>query len=330
MDRSSTSLSFLEMVTRDKFLPVAKDNIYDTNRIFKIMKLRIKDASGTSFSWNTVAHRHRSVSRFKGFSTIPIQGNNPLEGMNLPVGQYAAALSFAKDDLIKNTGNKEKLADMAEAQMKNAEATLIEDIGLDMYGDGSLVNGLQGIVGLQAAISASNTYAGFDRSSAANAFWRSNVDATAYTQAQLETPTETGYLPRLMLKQFTAATHSSSPDFLVSTENVYNTYSLIGQVSNLRFGMGKADLGFSTLEFNGATFLFDKYCPTSSMFFLNTKDWDVYVYPGANFDLDKDEETGSIWIRALGQIAKTAYVLWMGQVRCNEPRAQASLTGLAS
>ena len=218
-------LTFLQMVTRDKFLPAVVDNIYDTNRIFKMMKSRIKEASGTSLSWTTVAKRNKNVSRFAGFSIIPNQATNPLAKLSLNPGEYVGTISFPTDQLIMNTGAKEKLLDMAKAQMTSVEDQLTEDIGLDMYSDGSLVNGLQGVVGLAGAVASGNTYAGVDRSQAPNAYWRANVFATATTNDDLENPVAPNYLPRLMATQFSAATHKGSPTLIVTQEAIYNHYA---------------------------------------------------------------------------------------------------------
>ena len=324
-------LTFLEMVTRDKFLPAVADNIYDTNRIFKMMNSRIKEASGTSLSWRTVAKRNKNVSLFGGFSIIPNQAMNPLASLSLPPGKYVGTVSFPDDDLIMNVGLKEKLLDMAKAVMTSVKDQLTEDIGLGMYGDGSTVGGLQPIIGLGAAVTGSTgTYAGVDRSVAANLYWRANSNATAYSSDDLENPVMPGYLPRLMATSFSNATHSGSPTIIVTQEDVFNHYAIIAQVQNLRITEhAKADLGFQTLGFQGATMLFDKYCPAYTMYMLNEKDWDIYVYPGANFDFNK-QENGSIWVVPTDQLAKVAHIIWIGQMRLTQPRQQSVLSGLGN
>ena len=325
-------LAFLQMVTRDQFLPSVKDNVYDTNRIFVMMKKRIKPASGTSLSWVTTAKRNKNVGLFAGFSLLTNQAFNPYQKLALDPGQYYGTVSFPKDELLKNVGNKEKLLDMAEASMKSVKSQLIENLGIGMYSDGSLVNGYQGIIGLAAAVTGSSgTYAGVDRSDASNAYWRANANTTSYSADDLENPIQPGYLPRLMATMFSNATHEGSPTILICHEDVFNHYALIAQVQNLRITEhpNKADLGFQTLGFQGATMLFDKYCPAYRMYMLNENDWTIYVYPGANMDFD-EQENGSIWIQGTEQLAKVAHIIWMGQMRLDAPRQQAVLTGLGN
>lgn len=320
---------FLEMITRTKFLPIAKNNVYDTNRIFAIMKPRIKEATGTSFFWNTIAHRNNTITPFAGFSYVPNQSNNPYAQLAVPVAQYTGAISFAYDELVKNTGSKEKLADLALAQTKNLQDSMIERIGIDMYSDGTQVNGMNIILGLRAAISATNTYAGINRSTAGNEFWKANAYTTSCSVSDLENPVSDKYLPKLMNTQYINATHTGAPDFITCSPDVYNMYSNIAQVQNLRIEGGTADLSFPTLKFQGATMLFDKYCPAYHMFMLNTKDWDVHVYPTANFDFVRTKD-GTIWNPNQNQLGQTAFVVWMGQLRCDSPREQAILTQLGN
>jgi len=325
-------LTFLQMVTRDKFLPAVVDNIYDTNRVFKMMESRIKEASGTSLSWVTSAVRNPNVGLFGGFSLVSNQAFNPYVKLSLAVAKYYGTLSFPFDDLQMNVGNKEKLLDMAKAGMTSIRDQLTENLGLGMYSSGTATTeGLQPIIGFGAAITGSTgTYAGLDRSSSKYAFWRANSNATTYSSDDLENPTAAGYLPRVMATSFSNATHFGSPTIIITQEDVFNHYAIIAQVQNLRVTEhAKADLGFQTLGFQGATMLFDKYCPAYTMYMLNEKDWDIFVYPGANFDFVKSSN-GSIWLDTIDQIAQIARIVWMGQMRLNAPRQQAVLSGLGN
>jgi len=63
--------------------------------------------------------------------------------------------------------------------------------------------------------------------------------------------------------------------------------------------------------------MFDDYAPAKSMYFLTTKNWDVHVFSGLNFD---DDEPG--WRLAENQAAKINHIYWSGQVRCDTPRQQ--------
>lgn len=320
---------FLSTSTITKYLRTLKNNLYNKTRLLTILEKagRIQDASGISTTWDIVKSRHAARGRFKAFSTLINQQTNILGQATLPPGQYYATVGFAKDELIKNKNMPEKIIDIFSTQMKNAESTLRYDISTDLYGDGSLVGGLQGVTGLQAAItSTTGIYANINRATAGNEYWQSNVNSTGYALAALEDPTDAGYMPRIMDNMTLSATHDGSPDTIVMDKSGYAVYKNISR-DKLRIDSGSnADLGFPGVKLDGVTITFDDFCTAGYIYFLNMNDWNMFVYPGANYDFDKEE--GSIWLRPTDQLAKLAHIIWMGQFRCDAPWQQGRISGL--
>jgi len=322
--------TFLDLATLTKFLKVTKNNIYNKTRLLKILESsgRIQDATGTSTTWDVVKSRHSATGRFSGYSTVVNQQTNPLAQATLPPGKYYATIGIAKDELLMNSGKEEKKIDMLSTQMKNAESTLKYNISTDLYGDGTAVGGIQGVVGLGAAITGSTgTYANINRATAGNEFWRSNVNSTGYTTQQLEDSTHAGYMPRIMDNMVSLATHDEAPNTIVMTKILYNIYKNIARTTNLRFDNSVADLGFPAVKLDGVTITFDDFCTAGTIYFLNTNDWSMFVYPGANYDFDTSEN-GSIWKQPTDQLAKLAHILWVGQFRLDAPWQQGKISGL--
>jgi hypothetical protein len=319
----------LSTSTITKYLRTLKNNLYNKTRLLTILEKsgRIQDASGISTTWDIVKSRHAAKGRFKAFSTLVNQQTNILGQATLPPGEYYATVGFAKDELIMNKNKPEKIIDIFSTQMKNAEATLRYDIATDLYGDGSLVGGLQGVTGLQSAITqATGTYANINRATAGNEYWRSNVNSTGYAIAALEDPTDAGYFPRLLDNSTLSATHDGSPNTIVMTKAGYAAYKNIAR-NFLKIESGDAaDVGFPNLKLDGVTITFDDFCTAGYVYGLNTDDWNMFVYPGANYDFDTEE--GSIWLRPTDQLAKLAHLIWMGQFRCDAPWQQFALSGL--
>lgn len=325
--------SMLTLVTRSKFLPVLKNNLYNKTRLLNLFlkKGRVKDWTGYSLQWDVIGTKHAAVGLFSGYSTVANQPINPLVQATLSNANYYATVSISKEEEVRNTGPQgaEKLLDILKTQMKNAESTLKDSISTDIYGSATTRGGYNTINGLGVAITGSTgTYANIDRSATANSFWRSNVDATVYTDANIEDPTNAGYLPRVMNTNYTNASHDGQPDIIVTTKHLYNEYKLIAQTTNLRFDNNVADLGFAGVQFDGMTMFFDDYCTSKAMYFLTSDDWSVFVVPGANFDFD--EQNGSMWKLPTDQLAKVAHLLWMGQFRLDAPWQQAASTALGS
>ena len=326
--------TFLELATRDHHLPVLKNNIYNKTRGFAVLKKKgrvFEEWAGDNVIWSVVAKKNPTITRFRGSSTLPSQQVNPLARPSLPSGNYSVTIGITKEERAKNKGKKEVLVKMLEAQMKNAESTLREEIGTDFYSDGSQVGGMNGIVGLRAIVDNDNTYAGLNRSTAGNEYWQANIDTTTYTDANLEDQTHAGYLPGLMYDAYTDATHDGSPDIVITTKHLFNVYQLIAQAMNLRFDNAEANLGFAAVKFGpDVPVIFDDFCTTKHLFMLNTDDLSLYIVPDFNFEYDKNEQNGSIWLQPTDQLALVAHVVFMGQLTCDAPWQQAAYTTLGT
>jgi hypothetical protein len=319
----------LSTSTITKYLRTLKNNLYNKTRLLTILEKsgRIQDATGISTTWDIVKARHAALGRFKAFSTLVNQQANILGQATLPPGEYYATVGFAEDELIMNANRPEKIIDIFTTVMKNAESTLRYQIATDFYSDGSLVGGLQGVTGLQAAITgATGTYANINRATAGNEYWQSNVNSTGYALAALEDPTDAGYMPRLLDNQVLAATHDESIDTIIMTKAGYAVYKNISR-DKLRIESGSnADLGFPGVKLDGVTITFDDFCTAGYIYGLNMNDWDMFIYPGANFDFHK--VNGSIWLAPTDQLAKLAHLIWMGQFRLSAPWQQFRISGL--
>lgn len=321
-------VTYLNLITREHFIPTLKDNIYNKYPLFNRLgaKGRMKTATGNSLIWDVIAKRHAATGRFTGYDILASQPTNPLVKGSLSSAEFYATVSISGTEERHNSGTAgaEKLLDGMKTQMDNAEATLTEDLVNGMYGDGSLVGGRMGIYGLQAVIGTSNTYAGIDRSAAANAFWRSNLDSTSHVIANLENPASTEYFGSLMRKQYLNASHKTSPDLIMTTKVLYGYYEDIAEAQHLRMDNETADLGFGDLMFKkNVPMMFDDYCPAGYLFMLRVDSFQFFAYPGANLDL----QAGG-WLEPPNQIAKISHILFDGQLRCDEPRANAGFSAL--
>lgn len=312
--------TFLNNVTRAKFIKVIKDQIYERTPLFNrfFTAGRVKPMTGTSLAWSTIKSMHSPVGIYSGYDTLANQPTNPTQNASLSTANYYATLAISVEEEKKNTGSMEKLLDMVKIQFDNAMATLKNRLSTDLYGAGTAIAGRNVVIGLQAAVDSDNTYAGINRSTAGNEYWQAGVNASAHTIANMKDSTSTSYLPSLMRTAFTTATHNGSPDLIVTTKAVYNIYQDIAQVGNLRFNNEVANLGFGGVEFGpGVTMIFDDFCTAYNMYLLRTEDWSVFVIPGLNFD---DDEEG--WRKPIDQNAKINHIYWSGQLRLDTPRHQ--------
>jgi len=317
--------TFLNTVSRGRFLRVVKNNLYNSSPLWhKVFEGgNAQEAAGTQLEWGVVLVKHGSVGVFDPYDTFAIQPINPVRKAILQPARYYAGLSISGSEERRNTGSEEKLLDALKLQFDNAMSTLKELLYTATYGDGTPVNGKQTLQGLRAAVNNTGTYANISRADYPN--WQANVDSTAYSTANLKDPTLSSYLPSLMRTMFTAATHDHAPSLLIGTKKIYNLYQDIVGVQNLRVDQKTAEAGFANVQFQTATFVFDDFCPAGYLYFLAPEDWGIFTYPGANFDMPPEG-----WQRPPTQDVKTTQILWEGQIRLDSPWHQAVLTNLAN
>jgi len=325
---SVLTLDFLNNTTRPKFLKALKNQIFDRMPAFKVflMNGRSQTATGSYLLWDVIAKRHASIGIISGYETLVNQPINPTAQAQLQYATYYATLAISMIEEAKNSGSAEKLLDMVKIQYDNAQSTLREQMYRHWYDSITSINGINTIVGLGASVpgTPTNTYANINRATAGNEYWKNGAYSTAVATADLKDSTNAGYLPSLMRTAYTSASHDESPDTIFTTKTLYNIYQDIAQTTNLRFNNEVANLGFGGVEFGpGITLMFDDYCTAKYMYFLTTKNWDVSVFPGLDFD---DDAPG--WRLAENQAAKINHIYWSGQVRCFVPRQQYVLSAL--
>jgi hypothetical protein len=318
--------TYLDLVTRKHFEPAMQNQIYDRFVLWNELNSggQIKTLTGTALQWNVVAVEHQALGLLSGYEAMANQQINPLKQATLNPAFYYATVGISQEEETKNSGNMEKLIDIVSTQVENSRTSFQKRMQTDAYGAGSTVDGKTPLIGLEAIIDDDNTYAGLDRSSASNAFWKSNINSTAHTFVNLQDSTSSSYLPRIMRNSFTSATHDLAPNLGITTKAIYNLYQDIAG-DKLRINNEMADLGFGGAEFQGGALrlAFDDYCTADHLYFLTMANFNLWVYSGMNFNSDG-------WKVPTDQAAKITHFYWMGQLQCDTPRQQAVIRSIAT
>lgn len=325
-------VTFLNNVTREKFVPGLQNQIYDEMPAMRsVLNAGQETATGRGLIYDVVLARAAAHGGWKGYSAISTQESNPTKQASLSYANYYASVSISLDEEKQNSGSKEKLLDMLEIKFENAKMTLKEDIYNDFFSNLTTRGEANTLVGLTAVIGTTNTYAGLNRSTAGNEGWKSNLNATTITQAEMRDPTAgSKYLPTVMRTLYLSAAHDRKPTLGLTTTTVYEIYQYIAETHNLRFGPSDAANLMNQDAKLGSSFtlLWDKYVPSAKLFMLTPERFKLFVFPGANFE-GYDDGTG-LWQRGQGQFAKSMQIIFMGQMLCTVPREQAAATDLGA
>lgn len=272
---ASPGLSELVTTTlRNRSAEIA-DNVTDNNPLLMRLKARgkVKPVSGGRTIVEPLTYAENSTfKRYSGYETLDIQPSDVITAAEFEYKQAAVAVSISGLEMLQNSG-KEAILDLLETRIENAIATMTNNIGSDIYSDGTADGGKQ-IGGLQlliADVPTSGTVGGIDRS--AYTFWRNyaNVAGTAASSSNIKS--------RMNTAMTSLVRNTDSPDLIVADTNYYNFYLESLQDIQRITSEDMAGAGFTALKYFGAGKAADVVlgggvgggCPANTMYFINTR-----------------------------------------------------------
>jgi len=350
----SLNYNSLSSLTRDKFIPVLVDNIFNSNVLaFKLLKNADKLDGGvkiiTPLEYSQLSEGFGGATGdgYMGFynassdQLVP-KSYDPFTSAEWNWKQAFSGLYITSDEEMKNQGDSQVLS-LIKSKLKNAERSLKDLFGSKMFSTASV--GANDITSIAYADDSTgnesdNHIVAIDRS-------LGGVDSTTYTwwDAQMlgfsgdettggssptwdeHTTTNNGVanIVKDMTRMYgSCSIDNDQVDLIVTTQVLFDAYESSLQASKRFAGDSTlADAGFQTLRFKGATIVVDSHCPDGHMYFLNTNYLDFKVHAKRDFSFEgfrRREEYD-------GQIAR---LFWMGNLVCTNARMQGVLKGGAS
>ncbi len=228
--------------------------------------------------------------RYAGYDVLNVAPSDVFTAAQYPIAQAAVAVSISGLEMLMNSG-KEKMIDLLESRIGNAERTMQNNLSNDCYSNGT-ASGSKQIGGLQALVSSTPTQGTVGGISAATwAFWQNNGQSFATAGLTPGAATMQTMMNRTWLAQVRQA---DRPDLIIADNIFYRFYweslQAIQRISDERSGMA----GFMSLKFmdadvvydggfqgstagnaappfgGGATWSSGSGAPASTMYFLNT------------------------------------------------------------
>lgn len=208
--------------------------------------------------------------RYSGYEQLNIAPSDVFTAAEFDIKQAAVAVSISGLEQLQNSGS-ERVIDLLESRIKNAERTMQNNISADMYSDGTADGGKQ-IGGLQSLIAdtPTNTVGGINRSTWA--FWKNvSFDATTDGSAAATSSNIQSYMNRVWLQ---VVRGTDRPDLIIADNNYYRLYWESLQAIQRITSTDMAEAGFSSLKYMDADVVFDGgyggNAPTNHMYFINT------------------------------------------------------------
>lgn len=253
-----------------------------------------------------------TVGSYDGYDLID---TTPQDGFGEAIyewKQYAGSVTIDGRTERLNAGSAQ-IINILSAKLDQLRVSMEDDLNSMLWGSGT-GNGSKDFLGIQAIVENSGTLGGIDSST--ETWWVSRTDTAAdFTTLDGVKDMGTMYNGLRVAK--------STPDFIFTTQTVYEAYEALA-APNIRFeGRMKADLGFESVAFRGAEVLFDADAPSAEMYFLNSK----YL----QFVKHRDAWLKMLpFARPVNQDAKTALVISMGELVTDVRRAHGVIESITT
>jgi hypothetical protein len=232
-------------------------------------------------------------------------------------GLYATiSLSWMED--IKNRGPG-KIIDITQQKTEDAMMTIRDKLNVQLMADdpaaGSKdVNSIAEIISEDTTANPARTESIGSISQATSgghAFWRNKAtDGGAFTIADMNTMWNN------------VSDGIENPDFLFTSSTVYEYYEN-SQVGLIRYGDSRiGDAGFDDLLYKRAPMIWDpQIAHTDEIYFINTDYLKLTTHADGDFIFEPFQSPDN-------QAAKTAKILWAGNLECSNRRRVGTLHGI--
>lgn len=276
---SSTLTEIVTTTLRNRTGKLA-DNVTKNNALLNRLKKKgkVKPVSGGRTIVQELEYAENGTfKRYSGYEALNISPSDVFTGAEFNYAQAACAISISGLEMLQNSGEN-AIIDLLESRIQNAEKTLVNNIAVDCYSDGTADGGRQ-IGGLQLLVDSTpstGTVGGIDASTTVGSFWRNIAfDATTDGGAAATSANIQSYMNRVYVQLVRGA---DKPDLIVADNNYWRTYLESLQAIQRIASDEMAQAGFDSLKYMGADVVLDGGygggAPTNSMFFLNTD----YIY----------------------------------------------------
>ncbi len=271
---ASPNLSEIVTTTIQSRSKKLADNVTKNNAILARLNKRgkVKPVSGGDVILQELEYAENGTyRRYSGYDVLNISPSNVFSAASFNWKQAAVAVTISGLEQLQNSG-PERMIDLLESRIGNAERTMQNNIASDMYSDGTADGGKQ-IGGLQLLVAdspSSGIVGGIDR--ATYTFWQNVAkDATTDFGAPAAASNMASYMNRVWLSLVRG---TDKPDLIIADNNYFRAYWESLQAIQRITSTDDAMAGFETLKYMSADVVFDGgyggAAPANHMYFLNT------------------------------------------------------------
>ena len=255
------------------------DNVSNSNAVTALLREgnRTRTVDGGRSIATPLTYAEEYFSWYMGSELLSRAVKETISEADYEPANAVASVTLSGPDLAKNKG-RERILNLLEGKMTNAEVTMKNNITKAIYGDGTVA---KSFAGLKAFVTDAGTgiVGGID--AATWTFWKNQFVSIARATG-LQYPALKAGLNSLWIKLIRGTEH---PDLILVDGEIYSTYES-GLQENQRYTDAKLGaLGFETLKYKSAALVFDGAATgLVGGYMLNTKYLKFEIYEGRNFE----------------------------------------------
>ena len=255
------------------------DNVSNSNAITALLRKgdRVRIVDGGKAISCPLTYAEETFAWYAGTELLSRAVKETISEADYEPANAVASVTLSGPDMAKNRG-RERILNLLEGKLENAEATMKNNITKAVYSDGSVA---KSFAGLAAMITNDGTGIVGGINATTWPFWKNQFQSIARATG-LQYPALKAGLNALWLKLVRG---TEKPDLLVADAEIYATFES-GLQENQRYAdadLGK--LGFETLKYKTAAMVFDGAATgLVGGYMINTKYMKFEIYSGRNFE----------------------------------------------
>lgn len=284
---ASPTVSQLVATTIANYHKEFADNVANSNAVTALLRKgdRIRTVDGGKQISCPLTYAEETFSWYTGTDLLSRLVKETISEADYAPANAVASVTLSGPDLAMNRG-KERILNLLEGKMTNAETTMANNITKAIYSDGTAP---KTFAGLKAFVT--DTGAGIVGGIDATTwpFWKNQFQGVVRATG-LQYPALKAGMNALWMKLIRG---TEKPDLILADAEVYSTYES-GLQENQRYADASLGaLGFETLKYKTAAIVFDGAATgLTGSYFLNTKYMKLEMYSGRNFEaLDLPDQT---------------------------------------
>lgn len=224
-----------------------------------------------------------TVMNYSGYQLLDPTPQDILTAAEFQIKQKAVAITMSGLEKLQNAG-KEQIINLAATRIKNAERSMVNSLGNDVFSDGTGDDGKQ-VTGLQSAVAdtPTGTYGGISRSSYS---WWANISRSGTSSFSAATSASNilDYINRCMI----LTTRNGDMTDVMFADNIFYQFAwnAIMSITRLVDEKEAGKVGYRYIVVNGKKLILangsNTACPASHLYGLNTDYLYLMVHEACN------------------------------------------------